>query len=294
VAGVCAPVSCLTNASGQVTFTYSDTKGAGTDTIDASTTSDSVTEHATASQVWTSGTPKKTDAVTLTFGSAPTYEPQSPVAPGTSVSLGANVNPNGVKNPGSGVTAPTGTITFYDGSTALTTVPVNGYLGSGYAADLTSKLGVGNHEITAAYSGDSNYPSGTSNQVQITVTAGVTSPATATPTRVGLNFGSAPTYTEQSPVPPGNRELFTATVTVNGVVDPGSSVKAPTGTVSFYDNKTTLLGTSPVFSYLGSSYVSLSTTTLPGGNNEVTAVYNGDPTHPASTSNQVQVTIPVP
>ena len=69
-------------------------------------------------------------------------------------------------------------------------------------------------------------------------------------------------------------------------------MKAPTGTVSFYDNGTTLLGTSTASSYQGSAYASLEQAALPAGNNEVTVVYNGDLTDPASTSNQVQVTVP--
>jgi large repetitive protein len=54
VSGTCAPVSCVTNSSGQVTFTYPDTKGAGTDTIDASITVGGTLFHATATKVWSS------------------------------------------------------------------------------------------------------------------------------------------------------------------------------------------------------------------------------------------------
>jgi hypothetical protein len=287
--GTCSPVSCNTDSNGNVTFTYADKNGAGTDTILASFTANGSTQQATASKTWVAST-KNTDTVTLNFGTAPTYEPQSPVAPGTGVSLEANVNPNGVVNPGNKVTAPTGTITFLDGASTIATIPVNGYLGSAYAADLTSKLATGGHEITAAYSGDTNYPASTSNQVQITVAVGAKGTATNTPTTVGLNFGSAPTFTKQSPVLSGNSEVFSVTVSKNWVVNPGGTVVAPTGAVSFYDG-TTLLGTATLSGYLGSGYGSLATKALPTGSNEITAVYNGDGTHPASTSNQVQVTV---
>jgi hypothetical protein len=113
---------------------------------------------------------KNTDAVVLNFGSAPTYEPQSPVAPGTNESLAAYVEPNGVKNPGSGVTAPTGTITFLDGATQIAKASVNPYLGSAYAADFTHSLALGSHEVTAVNNGDTTHPASTSNQVQVTVT----------------------------------------------------------------------------------------------------------------------------
>jgi hypothetical protein len=240
--------------------------------------------------VATSGGTKTPDTVTLHFGSAPTYGPQSPVAPGTNEVLEATVNPNGITNPGSSVTAPSGTVTFLNGSTPLATVPVNASRGSGYAADSTTHLAAGSHEITAVYNGDSRYSTSTSNQVQITVTAGAKATATSTPTTVGLDFGSGPAGTEQSPVPLGSHEVFTATVSPNGIVEPGSSTPAPTGTVSFFDG-TTLLGTVNVSAFMGSSFASFPTGGLPIGSHEITAVYNGDHNHPASTSNQVQVSV---
>jgi Bacterial Ig-like domain (group 3)/CARDB len=51
---------------------------------------------------------------------------------------------------GSGVTSPTGTVTFMDGATTLGSVAVSG----GKAAFSTSTLAVGSHSITAVYSGD--------------------------------------------------------------------------------------------------------------------------------------------
>jgi uncharacterized membrane protein len=57
-----------------------------------------------------------------------------------------------------GGASPTGTMTFYDGSTALGTAS----LANGVAGYTTSSLAVGSHAITAAYSGDSNYAAATS------------------------------------------------------------------------------------------------------------------------------------
>jgi len=42
-----------TDAAGNVTYTYTDTNGAGTDTINASVTITGTTQHATASEIWT-------------------------------------------------------------------------------------------------------------------------------------------------------------------------------------------------------------------------------------------------
>ncbi len=55
VTGTCAPADCKTDGSGKVTFTYHDANGAGDDTINASVTLGSTTEHATASETWTAG-----------------------------------------------------------------------------------------------------------------------------------------------------------------------------------------------------------------------------------------------
>jgi len=67
----------------------------------------------------------------------------------------------------SGVPTPTGTVTFMDGLTNIGTGKINA---SGIATLLTSKLTVGNHLITADYSGDSNY-SGSFGSVPQTVEA---------------------------------------------------------------------------------------------------------------------------
>jgi hypothetical protein len=59
--------------------------------------------------------------------------------------------------PGSGL--PTGTVTFKNGSLTLGTATLNG---SGFAVYSTSSLTSGSHSITAVYSGDSNFNTGTS------------------------------------------------------------------------------------------------------------------------------------
>jgi hypothetical protein len=53
---------------------------------------------------------------------------------------------------------PTGTVTFKDGSTTLGT----GTLSGGKAAFTTTKLGVGNHQISVSYAGDATFKSSTS------------------------------------------------------------------------------------------------------------------------------------
>ena len=61
-----------------------------------------------------------------------------------------------------GIGTPTGTVTFYDGTTALG----RGLLGSdGTATFATSTLDLGPHSITAAYQGDANFMASTSTSV---------------------------------------------------------------------------------------------------------------------------------
>ena len=62
---------------------------------------------------------------------------------------------------------PTGTVSFYDGSTLLGTVSLSG---SETGVLPISSLPVGTHDITARYNGDANAPASTSNTVQLTVT----------------------------------------------------------------------------------------------------------------------------
>jgi Bacterial Ig-like domain (group 3)/RTX calcium-binding nonapeptide repeat (4 copies)/NHL repeat len=91
----------------------------------------------------------------LLFGSAPSYL-------GQPVSLTARVDP-------SGYSMPTGTVTFWDGSTALGTVAINNTGTPYYAPNnnvdvnfTTADLALGVHPITATYSGDFDHlPSST-------------------------------------------------------------------------------------------------------------------------------------
>jgi hypothetical protein len=69
----------------------------------------------------------------------------------------------------SGNTVPTGTVTFYDGSTVLGT----GTLGaSGVATDTTTALTAGSHSITASYGGSATLAGSTSGAVTVAVAAG--------------------------------------------------------------------------------------------------------------------------
>jgi hypothetical protein len=63
---------------------------------------------------------------------------------------------------------PTGTVTFLDGATPLCSGVV---LAAAEGTCATDALGAGTHSITAAYSGDGNYPAGNSQPLSQVVQA---------------------------------------------------------------------------------------------------------------------------
>jgi hypothetical protein len=102
-------------------------------------------------------------------------------------------------SPGAGI--PTGTVTFYDGTTALGTETVDN---SGVAVDPVSSLSFGTHQITAVYSGDTNFGTSTSNivaQVVNTANSSLSLVSSANPSV----YGQPITFTvTASSVPPGS------------------------------------------------------------------------------------------
>jgi hypothetical protein len=150
----------------------------------------------------------------------------------------------------------TGSVTFYDGATALGTVT----LSSGSAVLQTHTLGVGSHSLTAVYSGDMNFLPSTS--------AGRTQQVNKAATTTGLTSNPSTAQVSQ-PI------TFTATVTPTGA--PGLT---PTGTVTFSEGSTTL-ATVP----LNGTTARWSTSSLPSGTHTVSATYNGDGNFTASAAN---------
>jgi hypothetical protein len=143
----------------------------------------------------------------------------------------------------------TGTITFFDGSTALGTAPI----GSGVATLSVPAMSVGSHSITASYAGDANLGASTS-----AVLTQVVDRAAAV---VGLTSSS-------NPATFGTSVTFTASIT-NGA----------TGTVAFLDGASTLgvVGISA-----GTAMFTIST--LSAGTHNITVTYAGDTNFTGGTS----------
>jgi hypothetical protein len=159
----------------------------------------------------------------------------------------------------------TGTLSFYDGTTLLTTVQ------PGYPFTFSSAiLTVGSHNITAVYSGDPIFAAATSNIVVQVVTA--------LPTTSTLTISPATSVYGTS---------VTLTATVVPTTPPGPS--APAGTVTFY-NGTTALGTTSLNT---SGVAMLMLSTLPTGLDNLTCTYSGSAIYAVSNCNTVPATVTV-
>jgi hypothetical protein len=185
----------------------------------------------------------------------------------TTAALTSSVNPSVVGQPvtftatihssGPGTGAPTGSVTFMDGTAVLGNANFNS---AGLASLKVSTLPAGSHTLTATYGGDSAF-------LGATVSLGQTVRKDAT-TTAGSALASTANF--------GQPLTFTATVSANA---PGSGT--PSGSVDFYDSTTqTELGT---VSLSGGS-AQLTTTMLPTGSQTIVMSYGGDPNFLASNT----------
>jgi hypothetical protein len=105
----------------------------------------------------------------------------------------------------------TGTVTFYNGSTALG----SGSLISGTATFSSSTLATGSYSITAYYPGDSNYNSNTSSALSLTVYPALATMVSPTP---GITLTSASTtFTWNAPSPSSSVTGYGLNVGTTGV-----------------------------------------------------------------------------
>jgi hypothetical protein len=148
---------------------------------------------------------------------------------------------------------PTGTVIFYDGSTAIGSAT----LVSGSASLKTSALATGSHSITAAYQGSSTFAPSASSPLIQTVT-----PAT---TSTGL-------VSSENPVKVNKKVTYTASVT-------SQYGGAATGTVTFQDNGSTIATVT-----LSGNQAAYSTSYTKEGVHLITATYSGDANNSGSVS----------
>jgi hypothetical protein len=154
---------------------------------------------------------------------------------------------------------PTGSVTFFDGSTMLGTVAVDP---NGQARLVVVPSLIGTNTITAVFEGTGNFQKSTSAALSETVNQDATTTALSLQTL-------------------GSLQILSATVLPAA---PGAGV--PTGTITFFDG-TKVLGTAT----LTGGTASLSVTGLSVGTHTLTASYGGDTDFLASTSNPLIITI---
>lgn len=149
----------------------------------------------------------------------------------------------------------TGTVTFFNNGVSIGT----GTLSGGVATLSITTLPVGSNTITAVYGGDSNFIGSTSpNLIQV-----------VSPPNASVNLTSS-----LNPSGYGQAVTFTASVTA---IPPTTGT--PTGTVLFFDG-TTLIGSGT----LSGGVTTFTTSILPVGNNDITAIYTGDTIFGSATS----------
>ena len=162
-------------------------------------------------------------------------------------------------NAADGTGTPTGTVVFYDGSTALVSVTLDR---DGAATWGTGSLAIGTHALSARYSGDSANVSGTSN----TVTERV----------VQANTSTTLSSSNTSPTVGSNIAFNAAVSSTNG--------PSPTGSVQFTDGSgrdAIVLGNVPLAT---NGTAAFATANLTPGIHNIVAVYSGDADNATSNS----------
>lgn len=159
----------------------------------------------------------------------------------------------------SGTGAPSGTVTFYNGTTALGSASVVG----GVAVLTISNLSAGTASLTAVFEGDAGNVASSSTAVSQTI-------ASADYTQTALSVSAIST-------------IYGAPVTLTARINGAGTAS---GSVTFY-NGATVLGTAVV----SGGVASLAVGSLPVGVASINASYGGDASHAASASDTVSATV---
>jgi hypothetical protein len=144
--------------------------------------------------------------------------------------LGQNVTFTATVTPKSGHGTPTGTVQFIDGATILGTSTLDRRAMAGYS---TAALSLGNHSLTAMYSGDTQFVSSTSPALIQKITPSVPDfGLTASPGSTTLSAGSSASFTIKGTEQNG----FAGTI----ILSCGSSGMPAGVSCTFYPNKLTI------------------------------------------------------
>jgi hypothetical protein len=244
----------------------------GTNTMSAYYAGDTtfVPSASAATQVTVSAEPSAATVKALTADSTGQPVPFASGPYGSFVYLRADVAGK------SGFGTPTGGVSFFDNTGFLTSQNLNSQ-GNTNTPNGILTLAPGPHAITATYQGDVSFlPSNPSPPVNFSITkAATTTTVQASPSLVA---SGSPT-------------------TLTAVVDTTSGGNAPSGTVLFFNGVTQLPGNSFLSSGVNSktgfaqSTATYPATTLPNGQDSITAQYTADPNYTGSASPAITVTV---
>ncbi len=261
-----------TSPTGTVTF-YNGSMSLGSAALTAGTAS-----------ISTSALPTGTDSVSAAYSGAVAFNASSSnvvvitvkPAPPSVINTATTVAPSATSiaqnspltilitvKQASGTTAPSGSVTVYNGSAIFGTAPV----AAGTATLTISSLPAGTDTITVVYAGSSTFNPSTSGPVAITVKPSVVSTST-------MLAASATSVIANSPV------------TLTASVKQASGTIIPSGSVNFY-NRGALIGTAT----LSSGSAALTTSALPTGTDTITAAYAGSSSFNSSTSGAIPITV---
>ncbi len=266
--------------AGKITFSNGDTPITGctaVSTVDGSAScatsfSQLGTLTINAAYIGDDNTAASTATMQLTVGKAAPgfYSAFTPAAP----VFGAPVTVNALLLGASGIAAPTGTVTFSDGSTYLATITVGSDgkaplvlpSASGTAGSTLPPLAVGTHSIVAVYNGDANYVAATATALSVVVGKAATS--------IALTSNSAQT---------GQAVSLAAAVSV---VSPGSAT--PAGTLDFTVGGNAITACTGIA--VQSGVGTCNTTLSQSGDYTIGVSYSGDANTAASTAT-MQLTV---
>ena len=265
------PLTGTGTPTGSVTFTATQNGTSttlGTVTLSSGTATLPTTKLATGTNTITA-----TYSGDSTFGTSTSAGVSVVVAQASStLTLTASPNPSVVNQavtltatamavaPGAGT--PTGTVTFFNGSTSLGTAN----LASGVAVLTTTSLPLGTDSITAVYAGDTNFITSTSQAVSQVIVQGAAA--------VSISTSNPNPFALQA-------------ITLTAVVSMTSGTGTPTGTVTFQTAGGTTLGTAT----LTSGQASLTINTIPLGQQSIVAVYSGDSNFLGATSPGLSIVV---
>lgn len=244
--------------AGTVTF-YDNGTSIGTATVFGTTASLTVSTLSVGSHAITATYNGDSNNNTATDATAVTVTQTTPViavnASSTPTSNGLSV---AVVATVTGAGSPTGTVTFYEGSTQLGTATLSGAT----ALLMLSSYPQGSHTFTAIYSGDTNNMSVRSAAATMSIVKAATT----------LSVSSSTTS-------PAAAQSVTLTATLSGAI-------SPTGIVTFKDGGT-VLGTAAIS---GTTAV-FTTPPLAMGAHAISAIYAGDGNNAGATSSAITLTV---